>query len=353
MFPTPRRTIPALAAVTLALAACGSSADSGDAGTGDDSHPTVVATTSIWADIVGNVACDGLAEIDTVIPPGGDPHSFEPSLRDRERMENAALVVANGLDLEESLADTIDAVEGDGVQVLRVADGLDTVRFETDDDHDDDHSDEDHTDGEHADEEHADEDHADEEHADEDHDHAGDDPHVWWDPTLIAAAVPMIADELAATGIDRAALDACAEDFVAELTELDDEVSAMVDPLPIAERMLVTNHDSMSYFAARYDFVVLGSVIPSSSSLAAASPSQLDDLASAIDESGVAAIFAETQQSSSDIDALADRIGDVEVVELLTDTLGEPGSDSDSYVGWLRTNATTIVDALMPNESGA
>jgi zinc/manganese transport system substrate-binding protein len=365
MTPSSRRTIPALAAVSLALAACGSSADNGDAQTSDDSGPTVVATTSIWADIVDNVACDGLVEIDTVIPPGGDPHSFEPSLRDRERMEEASLVVANGLDLEESLADTIDAVEDGGVRVLRVADGLDTVRFDADDeDHDDeDHDDEDHHgDDDHADEDHADkDDHGDDDHGDEDHaededhgdddhehDHAGDDPHVWWDPTLVSAAVPMIADELEAAGIDRAALDTCAADYLAELAELDDEVFAMVEQLPVDVRVLVTNHDSMSYFAERYDFTVLGSVIPSASSLAAASPAELDELATAIDEAGVAAIFAETQQSSADIDALANRVGGVEVVELLTGTLGESGSDSDTYVGWLRTNAATIVDALMP-----
>ena len=55
------------------------------------------------------MACDGLAEIETVIPIGGDPHSFEPSLRDRQVLEDADLIVANGLLLEESLEDTIDA----------------------------------------------------------------------------------------------------------------------------------------------------------------------------------------------------------------------------------------------------
>ncbi len=87
----------------------------------------VVATTSIWADITANVACDGLADVRTIIPPGGDPHSFEPSLRDRETLDDADLIVANGLSLEESLEDTIDAVESGGVPVLRVGDGLDPI----------------------------------------------------------------------------------------------------------------------------------------------------------------------------------------------------------------------------------
>jgi len=161
----------------------------------------------------------------------------------------------------------------------------------------------------------------------------------------MAAAVPLVADALADVGVDRAALDACAADYVEELTALDDDVAAIVAPLPFDQRILVTNHDSLGYFADRYDFEVLGSVIPSSSSLAATSPAELDALAVDIEATGVPAIFADTQNSSNDADALADRIG-VEVIDMLTDTLDEPGSNAGTYVGWLRQNAQTIVDAL-------
>lgn len=306
----------------LLLAACG--ANNGDDTTSSDATglPAVVATTSIWADITANVACDGLADVRTIVPAGGDPHSFEPSLRDRETMENAAVVIANGLFLEESLEDTIDAVESTGVPVLRVGDGLDTIPI---------------GEGGH-----------DDEHEDEGDDHGGADPHVWWDPTLVADAVPVIVDALADIGIERRALDACAERYLAELSELDDEIAAIVAGLPVERRILVTNHDSLAYFADRYEFEVLGSVIPSSSSLAATSPAELDALAADIEATGVPAIFAETQQSSADAEALADRIGDVAVVSLLTGTLGEPGGDADNYVGWLRQNARMIVDALDP-----
>ncbi len=325
------RSVAAVAAGALLVAACGSDDTGSDAtATPDDGTVTVVTTTSIWADITSNVACDGLATVATIIPTGGDPHSFEPSLRDRETMEGADLVVANGLFLEESLADTIGAVESNGVAVLPVGNELDPIPAgggSHDDDHDtgtDDGQDE--------------EDQGDE--------HGGEDPHVWWDPTRIAAAVPLIADALAEAGVDRAALDICAARYVDELNALDDEIAALVAPLAPDERILVTNHDSLGYFADRYDFQVLGSVIPSSSSLAATSAAQLDVLAADIEATGVPAIFAETQSSSTDADALANRIGDVAVVSLLTGTLDEPGSDAGTYVGWLRQNVETIVDAL-------
>ncbi len=312
------------AAVLLVASSCGSDGDGASAPGGD--IPTVVATTSIWADITSNVACDGLAHVEVIIPPGGDPHSFEPSLRDRETLENATLVVANGLLLEVSLEDTIDAVGANGVAVLRVGDGLDTIPAAG-------HDDEGH------------EDEADGDDHDDDH-HDGDDPHVWWDPTRVAAAVPVVADALAGAGIDRTALEACVDAYLDELTALDDEVMAIVEPLPAAQRLLVTNHDSLGYFADRYGFEVIGSVIPSSSSLAATSPAELDALAADIEATGVPAIFADTQNSSTDADALANRIGDVAVISMLTDTLDEPGTEQGTYIGWLRQNASTIVAAL-------
>ena len=313
-----QRRLAVVAGLALVLAACGSDEPASPSGSSqpaiDEDTAVVVATTSIWADITSNVACNGLADVRMIIPPGGDPHSFEPSLRDREAMDSADLIVANGLFLEESLEDTIDAVESGGVGVLRVGDGLDPIPTAA---------------------------------ASHDDDHEGDaDPHVWWDPTRITAAVPLIADALVEAGLDRERVDVCAEQYVDELARLDAELATVVATLPVDQRILVTNHDSLGYFADRYDFEVLGSVIPSSSSLAATSPAELDALAASIEATGVSAIFADTQNSSDDADALADRIGDVEVVSMLTDTLDEPGTDQGTYVGWLRQNVQIIVEAL-------
>ena len=316
-----------VAAAALALAACGSDGEpTTDDGAGSDvaaEVPSVVATTTMWADITRSVACDGLAEVTTIIPAGGDPHSFEPSLRDRETMGNAALIVANGLGLEESLEDTIDAVEADGVTVVRVGEFVDTLPA-GDDDHDQ----------------------ADDTATDDHDDHGSEDPHIWFDPTRVTATLPAIADGLAGAGVDRAALDACVAEYSDTLAALDSDVSAIVEPIPAGDRLLVTNHDSLSYFADRYGFTILGSVIPSPSSLAATNPADLEALATLIADTGVPAIFAETQHSSSDTQALADRVGDVEVVTLQTDTLGEPGSDTDDYASWLAVTARSIVDAL-------
>jgi zinc/manganese transport system substrate-binding protein len=301
---------------------------------GDAPPPTIVVTTSIWADIVGNVACGGLAAVETLIPVGGDPHSFEPSLRDRERLGEAALVVANGLLLEETLEDTLDAVADDGVPVVLMADFVTTIEFAQGERGDDDEGE-------------AHEDEGKEEGTDEDHGHGGDDPHIWFDPTRVAGALAPLGDVLVAeAGLDRGAVDACVATYAAELEVLDSDIEQLLAVVPPDRRTLVTNHEALGYFADRYGFELLGAVIPSPTTLAETSAAALAELAGIIAAEGVPAIFAESQHSSDDAEALAAQVGEVEVVTLFTDSLGEDGSGAETYVGLMRTDAELIATAL-------
>ncbi|MDH3706124.1 MAG: metal ABC transporter substrate-binding protein, partial [Acidimicrobiia bacterium] len=291
--------------------------DTSDAG---ERGPVIVATTSIWADVVANVACDGLVDVQTIVPVGADPHAFEPSLADRGRIDSAQLIVANGLSLEEGLADTLDATD---TPVFTMADHVATIDYATDVDHDDE-------DAGHDDE----------------HDQ-GADPHVWLDPTRVRDAIGPLVDEMVATaGLDRAEVDACAAAYRSELDTLDAEVAAILDAVPTERRALVTNHDSLGYLADRYGYEVVGTVIPTPSGLGATNPAQLEALAELIERRSVPAIFSETQHSADDAEALADRVGDVEVVTLRTGTLGDPGSGAETYLAMVRTNGELIADAL-------
>ena len=371
------------AAIAMVAAACSGDSEGGDAPAAAPDTPTILVTTGIWADIVSNITCGGLADIETIIPVGGDPHSYEPSLQDRARMENAALVVANGLELEEALEDTLEAVAEGGTPVFEFAEGMETIPFsfegahhhgegEDEEGHDEDGEDEEgHDEGEEEDEEghhdEDDEDEAEEEdeegHHDEDDDDEGDeedghddeeeghgsggDPHVWFDPQRVSRALPNLAHVLTSdVGLDSAAVEACLSGYLAELEAVDAEVAAKVEQLPAASRKLVTNHEALGYFADRYGFELIGTVIPTPASMAQASPAGLEELAEIIEHEGIKAIFAETLHSVDDVEALADRVGDVEVVTLYTGSLGPPGSGAEDYVGFMRTNAELIVDAL-------
>ena len=170
---------------------------------------------------------------------------------------------------------------------------------------------------------------------------------MWFDPQRVSEGLHGLADVLTdVVGLDSAAVHACLDSYVAELEAVDAEIAAKVEELPAESRKLVTNHEALGYFADRYGFEVIGTVIPSPSSMAQASPAGLDRLAEIIEHEGIKAIFAETQHSGDDAEALASRVGDVDVVTLYTGSLGPPGSGAETYVGFLRTNTSLIVDAL-------
>lgn len=296
--------LPLVVGVSLGAAACG---DGGGEAPGD---AAIVATTSIWADITSNVACG--EPVAALIPAGADPHSYEPSLRDRELVSDASLIVANGAGLEVTTHDLLDAAIADGVNVVEVATHIDLLDGDEDEQHEDEG---------------------------DEHDHGGGDPHVWQDPTRVAGALDVIASALTPAGYRT-----CAETYREELLALDTEISAILVNIPDDERILVTSHDSLAYFADRYSFDVVGTVIASTSTMAESSAGELAELAELVQQRSVRAIFTDALESASDAEALADRIG-VPVVPLVTDAVTD---EAPTYAAMMRSNATTIAEALAP-----
>ena len=333
---------------------------------GDQPPAQIIATTTIWADIARNVACGGLAEVESIIPPVADPHDYEASMADRARLDAADLIVENGLGLEQALADTLASAEADGTPIFSAAAQVTTIEFDADmfgghgheDEHDHDEEDDhdDHEDEHDHDEEDDHDDHEDEhdheemdDHDDHDeHDHGSEDPHVWLDPVRVAQAVESLAAVLVDQhGLDAGRVSACVDAYLAELGQLHEDITDTLATVPSASRKLVTNHDAFGYFADRYDFEVIGTVIPSLSTLAEPSPASLEALAELIEETGVPAIFSEYLSHSRDIAAaLADRLDGVSVVSLYSGALGEEGSGAETYLNMMRHNARTIAEAL-------
>jgi len=306
-------------AVLLILAGCGRS-------TGDSEEDLrVIATTSIWGDVVANIVA-GDATVDVLIPTGADAHDFEPTSGQIASLHNADLVIANGLGLEEAMADTLQTAIADGANVYEVAPHLDPLQL-TDEENEDDHGVDDEGEG-------------------ESHDSEGADPHVWFDPLRMATAAELIAERL--TEID-ASVDwqQRAADYAAELIRADDEISQIVGGIDPEARKLVTNHEAMGYFAQRYEFEIIGVVIPGGSTLADPSSADLAALVAEIEHENVSTIFAETTRPTRLAEAVAAEVGrDVTVVELYTESLGEPGSEADSLVGMLLTDARLIAESL-------
>lgn len=345
-----RPLVAALLIVALAVAGCSSAEDAdvpvaGDAADGDRLH--IVATTSILGDIVSNVVGDD-ADVDVLMAPRVDPHQFEASAAQARLLRDADLVVANGFELEVSLTDVLEAAEADGADVHllfeSVSDPLelghgDHQRTDDDDGPGDDHG-----------EEHATEDVHDDDHEDDDeHRHGGWDPHVWFDPVRTAEAVRGLGDVLATVDGSRPAQEwtSRADAYADEVLATHEELEGILGVVPDERRKLVTDHESFGYLADRYGFELVGAIIPGGATLAEPTASEFRELAETIREHDIPAIFAETTSPGRLSRALAEETGlDVAVVELHSDSLGEPGSGAETYLELLRVDAQRIADAL-------
>lgn len=289
----PALLLVALAVPTLVAAGCSAAEDRGDG-------RAVLATTTIWADVVERVACREL-DVPALVPPGVDAHSYEPTVHDADRLHSAALVVANGVGLEDGLQDALATARDDGVAVLDAADHVDVI---------------------------------------------GGDPHLWMDPGRVADALPALADALvdAGAGPGEARIRRCARGYADELAEVAGEIEALVAALPADRRAVVTNHETLGYFADRFGLEVLGAVVPATSSLAATGPRHLDELEDEMRERGVDVVVAEVGADVRDARVLAERVEGT-LVRVHTESLAAEGEPS-SYVQLLRTDARRITGAL-------
>ena len=272
------------------------------------------------------------------MPNGADPHDWEPSAKDIETLNEAALVVANGLDLEAGLVETLEAAEADGVPVFHATDHIEVLEAGHHEGEDHGHSDGDeaHAEGEEAHSD-GDEAHATDKDADG-HDHGDGDPHFWTDPLAMADIVEPLAVALSGVGVDVADR---ATELAAELRNLDDEVATILDEIRDDRRKLVTGHESLGYFAAHYEFELVGAVIPSLTTAADVNAADLADLREAIEDTGVEVIFTETGTPSEVVDALADEVG-LPVVELATHLLPDDGS----YRTFMLDLASDVVEGI-------
>ena len=363
-----------VAVVSLVLAGCGDDNDSEGADSSD--KPLIVVTTNILGDVVTNMVGDSF-DVETIMPPGSDPHDFQASAQQVQMMMSADLLIVNGANFEEGMLDVIENAESDGVMIFEATSVISQLEGSDDhsdhgghddheghDDHDEekDHDDheghDDHDDHEGHDDHDEEKDHDDHEghghdeekdHDDhEGHDHGGIDPHFFTDPARMAIVAQELSEVLAANFPDAdQGFVSTANDYVQQLQDLDSEVEETLSVISSDKRLLVTNHGVFAYFADRYSFTILGEIIPSSSTLASASAQQLASLAEEIKESQVKAIFADASSSDALAQTLADEVNDVKVINLYTESLGDPGSSGDSYIDMIRFNAEAIASALV------
>lgn len=301
-----KRSIAALTLV-LILAGCnGASEASGD------SKLSVVTTTGMIGDAAKEIGGD-LLEVTTLMGPGVDPHLYKASAGDVGRLNQADLVLYNGLHLEAAMADVLG--ESRTLNAVAVAENIDE----------------------------------------------GDllrpaefggqfDPHVWFDVSLWSKAAERVRDALVELDEDNAeTYRNNAETYLADLAELHEYVKEQALKIPEERRVIITAHDAFNYFGRAYGLEVRG--LLGISTAAEAGTRDISALATFIAERQIPAVFVETSVSSRSIDAVraAVRSNGFEVKiggELFSDAMGDAGTEEGTYQGMVRHNIDTIVEAL-------
>lgn len=296
---------PLIAMLVLALAIPAGRARAAEA------RPTVVVTYSILGALVRELVGDA-AEVKVAIPDGMDPHEWEPSAKDIEALARARLVVANGLGLEAGLERALQRVRRQGVPVFVASDHVTVRRVRA---------------GEGIPS------------GDPDQAAGAADPHLWTDPTTMAAVLRALAPEVRARlGVDCGPRLAGLE---RRLAALDGEVKGLVAAVPPERRRLVTGHESMGYFAQRYGFTLVGAVVPGLSSQSQTSAAGLAKLKRLVAQQHVPVLFTELGTPPHVVEALARDAG-VRCVTLTTHALPADGS----YFTYLRGLAAAVTEAL-------
>ncbi len=307
---TDGRPRPGAASLALAVAtACAVMLAGCGAGAGRTSGPPgairVVATTTVLADLVRQVGGSRVV-VDSLVPKGGEVHTFDPRPSNSIKLSEARLVVTNGLGLDDWLA-RLASDAGTSAPIVRLGEGLPAATY---------------IEGETP---------------------GTRNPHLWLDVALADGYVDRIAAALAEVAPEDAAMFAAnAAAYRTRLASLDAWTRERIATVPAEHRAFVSFHDALPYFARAYGLRIVGVVVPAPGQEPSAG--EVASLVAAIRAAGVTAVFGEAQFSPQLAEAIATEAGATVVADLYTDTLGDP--PADSYEGMMRWDVERIVGAL-------
>ena len=280
----------------------------------DPGRLSVLVVETFLADITQNIAGERL-QIETLIPIGMDPHAFVATPQDVAKISDSQVLVVNGAGFEEWLDEVLANAGGERL-VIEAAAGL-TSRTAPE------------SAGSGGDQ------------------HNEGDPHFWLDPLSVIRYAENIRDGLSqADPAGQAIYAQNAAAYIIQLTELDNWIKTELEAIPPAQRLIVTNHESFGYFADRYGFQIVGTIIPSVSTGATPSAQQMAQLINDIRASGVSAIFIETGANPELADQIAAETGVQVVTDLYSHSISEPGGKAPTYIAMMKYNVTTILEAL-------
>ena len=304
------RTLVCIAAAVLLATGCGKASETDERVGGTALR--IVATTGMIADAAKEVGGKRV-DVTALMGPGVDPHLYKASEGDVRLLDDADLVLFNGLHLEAKLAEVLERLDE---KAEAVTEPIDRKRLLTP------------------------------------RQFKGQyDPHVWFDVRLWIQVVEHVRDTLAERDPEGRKLYAAnARAYLDELRELDAYVRSHAKRVPRTQRVVVTPHDAFNYFGRAYGLDVRG--LQGISTASEAGAADVQALAEFIADRRIPAIFVETSVPERAIRAVREAVRsrgfDVAVGErLYSDALGDEGTPEGTYVGMVRHNVEAIVAGLI------
>jgi ABC-type Zn uptake system ZnuABC Zn-binding protein ZnuA len=315
-----RKSIVAIAIVGV-VASCGETTENGvpsvgcELGAPVDGVLTIATTVAPITSIVANIAGGTNTVISGIVPEGTNSHTFEPKPSDAKTLETADIVFINGLVLEEPTKDLALANLKNGAiicelgtEILPESDYIYDFSFPKEG--------------------------------------GKPNPHLWTNPPMAKQYAQVVHDVLVRRDPANAATyESNLAAFVAKVDALDAAMVTATATVPETQRKLLTYHDAYAYFAVHYGYTVIGAIQPSS--FDEPTPKEIANLITQVRESGVKAVFGSEVFPSPIMEQIGAETG-VRYVDVLRDDdlIGEPGDAEHSWLGLMRFNYVTMVEAL-------
>lgn len=279
-----------------------------------DKQLNIVATTTMLADLVRVIGGEHVL-VTGMMGPGIDPHLYQASAGDVMRMQEANVIVFNGLHLEGKMGDVFEALGERDHAIISIEDGLDKTKLLFDEE-----------------------------------DAGVPDHHFWFDVSLWMDAARYFTQELSKLDQSNALYYRnTLNNYLMKLEELDTYIKMRIGELVLDQRVLITAHDAFQYFGRAYGIEVRG--LQGISTVAEAGTADVSNLADFIVKRQIKAIFVESSVPTKTIEALQAAVKsrgfEVKIGgELYSDSLGDETSGNDTYITTVQANIDTIVDAL-------
>lgn len=303
-----RRSACAVVLIAVLSVAC--------SGTGPSTAPSgasvnVVVTTTVFADLVRNVGGDHV-NVFSLVPNGGDVHTFDPKPADAIALASANIVFINGLGLDDWLISLAQSTGQAQLEIVKLAENLPNVQYIANDPGESEGGAE------------------------------PNNPHLWMDVLYARQYVDRIRAEL--DRIDPAHAtdyDANARAYDGRLVALDEYVRKQFAAIPQAERNLVAFHDAFPYYAREYGLTIVGVVVHAPGQDPSAG--EVADLITAIKAANVRLILSEVQFPDTLVRQIAAETGAKVESDLADDALTDT---IISYEQMITSDTDKIVEGL-------